>query len=99
MKPPRWTHWLRATVCGYFWMPCPLCGHGFGGHEYGATLMTSPHTGVTTCSDPACLKEASHRNKLLWETLAYAGKMSTTDAYELVRAFRPSYPLMERCTP
>jgi len=23
-----------AAVAGYFWLPCPLCGQCFGGHEW-----------------------------------------------------------------
>lgn len=23
-----------AKALGYFWLPCPLCGRGFGGHEW-----------------------------------------------------------------
>lgn len=26
-------HWY-ATAFGYFWLPCPLCGDEFGGHEW-----------------------------------------------------------------
>ncbi len=29
----RWLHRLYAFVMGYFWLPCPLCGEHFGGHE------------------------------------------------------------------
>ena len=25
---------LFANVFGYFWLPCPLCGQEFGGHEW-----------------------------------------------------------------
>jgi hypothetical protein len=25
---------LFAAVMGYFWLPCPLCGQEFGGHEW-----------------------------------------------------------------
>lgn len=25
---------LYAQVHGYFWLPCPLCGKEFGGHEW-----------------------------------------------------------------
>ncbi len=31
---PRWTHRLYAWALGRFWTPCPLCGAGFGGHEW-----------------------------------------------------------------
>ena len=27
-------HRVWAFVMGYFWMPCPLCGESFGGHEW-----------------------------------------------------------------
>jgi hypothetical protein len=30
----RWFHRAYAFVAGYFWIPCPLCGHKFGGHEW-----------------------------------------------------------------
>ena len=26
---------LYAEANGYFWLPCPLCGQMFGGHEWG----------------------------------------------------------------
>lgn len=25
---------LLARLGGYFWLPCPLCGQPFGGHEW-----------------------------------------------------------------
>lgn len=25
---------LYAWAFGYFWLPCPLCGEPFGGHEW-----------------------------------------------------------------
>ena len=31
---PRWAHRLYAKALGYFWTTCPLCGAGFGGHEW-----------------------------------------------------------------
>lgn len=30
----RLLHRLYATLGGYFWLPCPLCGREFGGHEW-----------------------------------------------------------------
>jgi hypothetical protein len=30
----RWAHRLYAWLAGYFWLPCPLCGAHFGGHEW-----------------------------------------------------------------
>lgn len=31
---PRWVHHLYALLAGYFWLPCPVCGRHFGGHEW-----------------------------------------------------------------
>lgn len=53
---PRWIHHLRADMLGYFWLPCPVCGRDFGGHEIArrrdphAALMTSPSRGLTVCN-------------------------------------------------
>lgn len=36
LVPYRWRrahHWYARTR-GYFWLPCPLCGREFGGHEW-----------------------------------------------------------------
>jgi hypothetical protein len=30
----RRAHRLYAFLGGYFWLPCPLCGNCFGGHEW-----------------------------------------------------------------
>jgi hypothetical protein len=26
---------VYASLAGYFWLPCPMCGEMFGGHEAG----------------------------------------------------------------
>lgn len=30
----RWFHRWWAAFFGYFWIPCPVCGKPFGGHEW-----------------------------------------------------------------
>lgn len=30
----RGLHRRYAVALGYFWIPCPLCGQEFGGHEW-----------------------------------------------------------------
>lgn len=30
----RTVHEVFARTLGYFWLPCPLCGTSFGGHEW-----------------------------------------------------------------
>ena len=53
----RWAHRLYAHVAGYFWLPCPLCGEHFGGHEWQFDLCASipgPRPGVRTGVCPTC---------------------------------------------
>jgi C4-type Zn-finger protein len=55
MHLPRWMHKAYAFAFGYFWLPCPVCGRMFGGHErpYGSVPHpTEPHTRRITC--PNC---------------------------------------------
>lgn len=33
-RNPRWLNRAFAWLFGYFWLPCPLCGEDFGGHEW-----------------------------------------------------------------
>jgi hypothetical protein len=60
MKMPRWIHCVYAFLVRYFWLPCPMCGRKFGGHESGATLYDSPHEGHVVCRD--CSGEAERIN-------------------------------------
>jgi len=62
---PRVLHKLYAYLHSYFWLPCPVCGKEFGGHEWNkGTLMTAHDRGVGTCDDCADspeVKEALER--------------------------------------
>ena len=41
---------------GYYWLPCPLCGDEFGGHEaHGSIPTAEPNTYEHIC--PACTAE------------------------------------------
>jgi hypothetical protein len=51
-------HRLYALVHGYFWLPCPICGKKFGGHELGGHWYQGGGCGVVTCSDCAERAEA-----------------------------------------
>lgn len=47
LAPYRWRAFHRwyAARMRYFWLPCPLCGHEFGAHEWrdiGGKLSTVP---------------------------------------------------------
>jgi hypothetical protein len=65
MKLPRWLHKAWANFAGYFWLPCPLCGKEFGGHEWKTnapnnSIMTSWNTGSGVC--PNCHSAAKIYN-------------------------------------
>ena len=44
MRAPRWLRRRRASLGGYFWLPCPICGEYFGGYE-------RPHGAVYASAD------------------------------------------------
>ena len=61
MKFPRFIHQLYAFLNGYFWLPCPICGQYFGGHESsGIGLMKDWSSASLVC--PNCKIEANRRN-------------------------------------
>lgn len=63
-KRPRWVQRIKAFALGYFWMPCPMCGHHFGGHEEnGGALWLWGDMGQLVCSecDPSKLNESLRR--------------------------------------
>ena len=63
----RWrlVNHLYAFTFGYFWLPCPLCGEYFGGHEWeagaGESIPTSIGRGEGVCYKEACRIEARRR--------------------------------------
>lgn len=62
-KQPRWLQHIKATLGGYFWQPCPLCGECFGGHEWSgdSDLATSYGEGIGVCDN--CTAKANRINK------------------------------------
>jgi hypothetical protein len=67
MKFPRWLHKWYANFSGYFWLPCPLCGNFFGGHEWkidnkgDAYILIDPDgSGKAVC--PNCHERAKNYN-------------------------------------
>lgn len=61
----RLLHKFYAWFMGYFWLPCPVCGKEFGGHEiksvWTGALIKDGH-GWACCPDPQCSYEAGVRN-------------------------------------
>lgn len=59
---------LRALWGGFFWLPCPICGKNFGGHEWAATLKDTAFRGRGVC--PQCVDECNRRNEARKEEFA-----------------------------
>jgi len=67
----RWFNKIYALALGYFWLPCPMCGKEFGGHEWtdgyagipkiseGGTWLSGTGTGV--CPECSPYVNAIHR--------------------------------------
>jgi hypothetical protein len=50
---PRWVQHIRAILGGYFWLPCPMCGKPFGGHEAHGSLYYGMGHGALVCANCA----------------------------------------------
>lgn len=62
-----------ANLHGYFWLPCPLCGEEFGGHEAHGNIATSdPSRFEGIC--PSCTAE---RQEAAERHLAELGRSTT----------------------
>jgi hypothetical protein len=57
---PRWWAKLRADFGGYFWLPCPVCGRMFGGHEWDyknlASTVPTEVRGLSKAICPSCTR-------------------------------------------
>lgn len=60
-------HRLYAWMFGYFWLPCPVCGRMFGGHEiahrFTAALLGEDGRSCIVCPDPQCSHDAAILNR------------------------------------
>lgn len=68
--PVRW-RWLNrwyAKALAYFWLPCPICGEPFGGHEHlpghsfwfksNLGLNLRSNKGYMVCYKTSCYQQA-----------------------------------------
>lgn len=82
----RFLHRLYAFFFGYFWLPCPVCGKYFGGHEihpgFGKAVLSKPGLFKSTCSVECSLKIVNHNKKVVEEWLRRAG--CSDDSYKAV---------------
>lgn len=63
---PRFIHRVYAFMMGYFWLPCPICGRYYGGHEIKSKtsiLYTSLCGGKCVCPSRGCEEEAQKLNE------------------------------------
>ena len=78
---------VYANLLGYFWLPCPICGQEFGGHE--ATGMAiypeGEPLGRVICED--CTKEGLDA-KFYWDPDEQTAKMKENGIVELHRGSR-----------
>jgi hypothetical protein len=61
--PYRWRrfhHWY-ANRLGYFWLPCPICGREFGGHEWGGSVQSTNDPGLSSGVCIPCTKSDPER--------------------------------------
>ena len=65
----EWFERLKANMGGYFWLPCPMCGKMYGGHENGSDMLdpNDLFKGKITCADPECIKRVEEYNKRIRE--------------------------------
>ena len=62
---PRFVERWYAKATGRFWLPCPICGEMFGGHEWAGDLMDSIGHGRAVCAN--CADEAWERTDALFK--------------------------------
>ena len=61
LSKPRFIQAFYAFINGYFWLPCPLCGKYFGGHETAKDdLYIGWGKGRCVCKE--CGEEAERRS-------------------------------------
>jgi hypothetical protein len=59
---------LYAFWGGYFWLPCPVCGEHFGGHESGfGSVLCEDGRAYVVCYKPECNMEAWRRRQACYE--------------------------------
>lgn len=63
---PRFINWVWATWSRFFWLPCPICGKNFGGHEWKESLYNTMYSGEGVC--PKCVAAAKIRNAELFRS-------------------------------
>lgn len=71
MIRPRFIAKLLANICGYFWLPCPLCGEEFAGFEWctehdNSSIIKDYSTSTGVCHN--CHQKAKEYNERIKQT-------------------------------
>lgn len=78
MIPQTWrgAHKQYADAFGFFWLPCPLCGGMFGGHEWRevdgkCATIPDPESGPNMSKGicPQCTRDGRGRPLRMFEDL------------------------------
>ena len=76
-----WKERIRATLGGYYWLPCPICGRDYGGHEKPNGSLEGPvGSGHTVCGDPRCILDAFYRSREVHRALGPGCDLLVDDA-------------------
>jgi hypothetical protein len=78
----RFLNQIYAFVLGYFWLPCPVCGNYFGGHECGGGgIPLSMGHGKMVCYRKECNEEGDRQ----WQKM---GEETQFDYYPGIEKIR-----------
>jgi len=85
----RLLHKLYAKIFGYFWLPCPVCGKMFGGHEiksiFTAALIDEDGCAHSVCPDRQCSYEAGIINVMNGHHQAVRYMFNTKSGASIIR--------------
>jgi hypothetical protein len=64
LLPYRWRrfHHSYAVENGFFWLPCPLCGREFGGHETSKTVPDRTDAGLSHLVCTPCARSLPYEH-------------------------------------
>lgn len=75
---PRWINHAYAELLGYWWLPCPVCGRHYGGHERtDASIPTDELDKFQSVCSPDCALRWYQRayEKLQHENKSHRGRL------------------------
>lgn len=61
LRRPRFLQRLYAWLHGWFWLPCPVCGRKFGGHEWDFANIIHPADLPRYMGKGVCSRECVER--------------------------------------